>query len=208
MNGQSRSGFPIFKTRRIYFPTALWKRQILFQRVFFIIRTFANYKKGLFPWSFWKWRAYAGSGAYREREEAAGVRGVFSGTSCKTLDIRIQYFMYYCADRKRGRMKGNLSIRETSCKWGISERRVNQYVAQGRNTYMKKWIILKGGWHNVVSDGRSHSGQAQDICAYLSTDYWYNRRWQDNYLPFWRFFVFLRGGISAWLNRIEKQAFL
>ena len=35
-------------------------------------------------------------------------------------------------------MKGYLSIRETSYKWGISERRVNQYVAQGRNTYMKK----------------------------------------------------------------------
>ena len=29
-------------------------------------------------------------------------------------------------------MKGYLSIRETSYKWGISERRVNQYVAQGR----------------------------------------------------------------------------
>ena len=29
-------------------------------------------------------------------------------------------------------MKGYLSIRETSCKWGISERRVNQYAAQGR----------------------------------------------------------------------------
>lgn len=29
-------------------------------------------------------------------------------------------------------MKGYLSIRETSYKWGISERRVNQYCAQGR----------------------------------------------------------------------------
>ena len=28
-------------------------------------------------------------------------------------------------------MKGYLSIRETSYKWGKSERRVNQYVAQG-----------------------------------------------------------------------------
>ena len=28
-------------------------------------------------------------------------------------------------------MKGYLSIREISYKWGISERRVNQYVAQG-----------------------------------------------------------------------------
>lgn len=29
-------------------------------------------------------------------------------------------------------MKGYLSIRETSYKWGVSERRVNQYVLQGR----------------------------------------------------------------------------
>ena len=29
-------------------------------------------------------------------------------------------------------MKDYLSIRETSYKWGVSERRVNQYVAQGR----------------------------------------------------------------------------
>ena len=34
--------------------------------------------------------------------------------------------------RKERRMKGYLSIRETSYKWGISERRVNQYCAQGR----------------------------------------------------------------------------
>ena len=29
-------------------------------------------------------------------------------------------------------MKGCLSIRETSYKWGVSERRVNQYVTEGR----------------------------------------------------------------------------
>ena len=29
-------------------------------------------------------------------------------------------------------MKGYLSIREVSYKWGVSERRVNQYVTQGR----------------------------------------------------------------------------
>ena len=33
---------------------------------------------------------------------------------------------------KERRMKGYLFIRETSCKWGISERCVNQYAAQGR----------------------------------------------------------------------------
>lgn len=45
--------------------------------------------------------------------------------------------MYYCVDQKRERMNGYLSIRETSFKWGISERRVNHYVVQGRNTYIK-----------------------------------------------------------------------
>ena len=29
-------------------------------------------------------------------------------------------------------MKGYLSIREISYKWGVSERRVNQYVTEGR----------------------------------------------------------------------------
>ena len=29
-------------------------------------------------------------------------------------------------------MKGYLPIRETSYKWGVSERRVNQYISQGR----------------------------------------------------------------------------
>ena len=42
-------------------------------------------------------------------------------------------------------MKGYLSIRETSYKWGISERRVNQYVAQGRipgeERYGRSWAI-------------------------------------------------------------------
>lgn len=42
-------------------------------------------------------------------------------------------------------MKGYLSIRETSYKWGISERRVNQYVAQGRipgaERFGRSWAI-------------------------------------------------------------------
>ena len=33
---------------------------------------------------------------------------------------------------KGKRMKGYLSIREISYKWGVSERRVNQYCTQGR----------------------------------------------------------------------------
>ena len=47
--------------------------------------------------------------------------------------------------RKERRMKGYLSIRETSYKWGISERRVNQYVAQGRipgvERFGRSWAI-------------------------------------------------------------------
>ena len=46
---------------------------------------------------------------------------------------------------KGRRMKGYLSIRETSYKWGISERRVNQYVAQGRipgaERFGRSWAI-------------------------------------------------------------------
>ena len=42
-------------------------------------------------------------------------------------------------------MKGYLSIREISYKWGISERRVNQYVAQGRipgaERFGRSWAI-------------------------------------------------------------------
>ena len=29
-------------------------------------------------------------------------------------------------------IKGYISIREASCRWGVSERRVNQYCAKGR----------------------------------------------------------------------------
>ncbi|MBQ4396011.1 MAG: DNA-binding protein [Clostridia bacterium] len=36
-------------------------------------------------------------------------------------------------------MKGYLSIQETSYKWGISERRVNQYAAEGRIPGAKKF---------------------------------------------------------------------
>ena len=42
-------------------------------------------------------------------------------------------------------MKGYLSIRETSYKWGISERRVNQYISQGRipgaERFGRSWAI-------------------------------------------------------------------
>ena len=50
---------------------------------------------------------------------------------------KLRMFVYnvFCiimSIRKRRRMKGYLSIRETSYKWGVSERRVNQYISQGR----------------------------------------------------------------------------
>ena len=42
-------------------------------------------------------------------------------------------------------MNGYLSIREASYKWGISERRVNQYVVQGRipgaERFGRSWAI-------------------------------------------------------------------
>lgn len=42
-------------------------------------------------------------------------------------------------------MKGYLSIRETSYKWGVSERRVNQYISQGRisgvERFGRSWAI-------------------------------------------------------------------
>ena len=42
-------------------------------------------------------------------------------------------------------MKGYLSIREISYKWGVSERRVNQYVTEGRipgvERFGRSWAI-------------------------------------------------------------------
>jgi len=42
-------------------------------------------------------------------------------------------------------MKGYLSIREASYKWGVSERRVNQYVTEGRipgvERFGRSWAI-------------------------------------------------------------------
>ena len=62
--------------------------------------------------------------------------------------LRIFVYNIYCiivSVRKERRMKGYLSIREISYKWGISERRVNQYVAQGRipgaERFGRSWAI-------------------------------------------------------------------
>lgn len=42
-------------------------------------------------------------------------------------------------------MKGYLSIRETSYKWDVSERRVNQYITEGRipgvERFGRSWAI-------------------------------------------------------------------
>lgn len=42
-------------------------------------------------------------------------------------------------------MKGYISVREASYKWGVSERRVNQYCTQGRisglSRFGKSWCI-------------------------------------------------------------------
>ncbi len=42
-------------------------------------------------------------------------------------------------------IKGDISIREASCPWGVSERRVNQYCAEGRipdaSRFGRSWAI-------------------------------------------------------------------
>ena len=42
-------------------------------------------------------------------------------------------------------VKGYISVREASCKWGVSERRVNQYCAKGRipgvSRFGRSWCI-------------------------------------------------------------------
>ena len=62
--------------------------------------------------------------------------------------LRIFVYNIYCiivSVRKERRMKGYLSIRETSYKWGISERRVHQSVVQGRipgaERFGRSWAI-------------------------------------------------------------------
>jgi len=73
----------------------------------------------------------------------------FKNNSRRILEkLRIFVYNIYCiivSVRKERRMKGYLSIRETSYKWGISERRVNQYVAQGRipgaERFGRSWAI-------------------------------------------------------------------
>ena len=49
-------------------------------------------------------------------------------------------------------MKGYLSIRETSYKWGVSERRVNQYVTEGRS-----WAIPENAKKPEDPRRRNHS---------------------------------------------------
>ena len=41
-------------------------------------------------------------------------------------------------------MKGYLSIREAAEKWGVSERRVNQYCAEGLKSYGQSPILAFG----------------------------------------------------------------
>ena len=70
--------------------------------------------------------------------------------------LRIFVYNIYCIIvyvRKERRMKGYLSIRETSYKWGISERRVNQYCAQGRipmkRSLPSSWVTLRKNPHSA-----------------------------------------------------------
>ena len=43
-------------------------------------------------------------------------------------------------------MKGYLSIREAAEKWGVSERRVNQYCAEGRIGAAGKPVLCRGAY--------------------------------------------------------------
>ena len=63
---------------------------------------------------------------------------------------KLRMFVYnvFCNTISTGkgkRMKGYLSIREISYKWGVSERRVNQYCTQGRipgaERFGRSWAI-------------------------------------------------------------------
>ena len=73
----------------------------------------------------------------------------FKNNSRRILEkLRIFVYNIFCiivSIRKERRMKGYLSIRETSYKWGISERRVNQYISQGRipgaERFGRSWAI-------------------------------------------------------------------
>lgn len=57
-------------------------------------------------------------------------------------------------------MKGYLSIREAAEKWGVSERRVNQYCAQGRipgaSRFGRSWCIPED--EEKPADPRKRSG--------------------------------------------------
>ena len=65
---------------------------------------------------------------------------------------------------KGRRMKGYLSIRETSYKWGISERRVNQYVAREQMQYNAEQAAVYQSavsismWHRDAFPVQSVSG--------------------------------------------------
>ena len=56
-------------------------------------------------------------------------------------------------------MKGYLSIRETSYKWGVSERRVNQYVTEGRIPGVE--LTVNGAVCHGKSAAVNYSGRSQ-----------------------------------------------
>lgn len=62
-------------------------------------------------------------------------------------------------------MKGYLSIRETSCKRNASERRVNQYVTEGRipgvERFGKSWAIPEDAKSRPIR-GRRRKHEAEE----------------------------------------------
>ena len=82
--------------------------------------------------------------------------------------LRIFVYNVFCMIVTMGkglRMKGYLSIRETSYKWGISERRVNQYVAQGRipgvERFGRSWAIPEDAEKPADPRAQKHEGRRQ-----------------------------------------------
>ena len=63
-------------------------------------------------------------------------------------------------------MKGYLSIRETSYKWGVSERRVNQYVTDGRipgvERFGRSWAIPENAKKPGDPRGTKHQGSGEN----------------------------------------------
>ena len=62
-------------------------------------------------------------------------------------------------------IKGHISTREASCRWGVSERRVNRYCAEGRipgaSRFGRSWAIPAGAEKPTDLRTQKHKGRRQ-----------------------------------------------